>query len=187
MAKPGRRYCDAQAEIITEIRGRLSKSSGPLDDDPMHAMRTIGRGIRRRANVDPESAARDRALMMELHRLSRIDPALYGKDTLTQEQIAENLKATRTALVTSGFRNRLHNFLPRAVAPRVAHVRVAEPMDIRALIASGVSATSMLTALRSLLQDAQDALGTELEQTVRPFRQPSIMAPRLSNGYAAAV
>ena len=45
----------------------------------------------------------------------------------------------------------------------------------------------MLTALRSLLQDAQDALGTELEQTVRPFRQPSIMAPRLSNGYAAAV
>lgn len=187
VAKSDRRYFDAQAEIITEIRGRLSKSYGPLDDDPMHAMRTIGRGIRRRANVDPERAARDRALMMELHRLSRIDPALYGKDTLTQEQIAEILKATRTALVTSGFRNRLHNFLPRAVAPRVAHVRVAEPMDIRALIASGVSATSMLTALRSLLQDAQDALGTELEQTVRPFRQPSIMAPRLSNGYAAAV
>lgn len=164
------RYFAAQALIQSEIRARLSETYGPLSDDVTQTLRTIQRGIRRSAHLEPERAARDRGLMMELHRLSRIDPALYGNETLAQEQIAEILKATRASLVTTGVFNRLHNFMPRAVAPRIAHIRVAAPMDIRVAVTDGTSATSLAGTLHRRLQDAQDALGAELEPSIRRYR-----------------
>ncbi len=183
----GGEYFAAQAQVVTEIRGRLSAAYGALGDDPMHALRTIGRGLRRRANSDPAGAAQDRALMMELHRLSRINPSLYAKDTLTQEQIAEILKGTRAAVVTSGLRNRLHNLIPRAVASRVAHIRVADPIDIRQAMADGTTSATLVAALRQRLQKAQDTLGATLEPALSRFRLTNPMATREGNGYAAAV
>ncbi len=170
------RYFDAQERLHAEIRAYLGDAYGPLGDDPLQALRTIQRGIRRRAHTAPERARRDRELLTELHRLSHLDPALYGRDTLTQEQIAEILKATRASLVTTGFFNRLHNVMPRAVAPRIAHIRVAEPMDIAAAVAAGAGATSLVGALRRRLQDAQDALGAELEPSVRRYRLQNPLA-----------
>ena len=180
-------YFAAQALILREIRSQLSSTYGPLGDDPMHAMRTIGRGIRRRLNADPAGAARDRELMMEFHRLSRIDPSLYGHDTLTQEQIAEILKATRAAVVTTGFINKLHNFIPRAVGNRVAHVRVAEPMDIRTALAGGATSAALVISLRNRLQDAQNGLSAELASAMHAFRRANPMAVGARNGYATAV
>jgi len=172
------RYFDAQERMHSEIHAYLGDAYGPLGDDPVQALRTIQRGIRRRANTAPERARRDRHLLTELHRLSHLDPAIYGRDTLTQEQIAEILKATRAALVTTGFFNRLHNFMPRAVASRVAHIRVAEPMDIGAAVTAGASLSSLVGNLHRRLQQAQDALGAELEPAVRRFRlkNPFVMA-----------
>lgn len=170
------RYFTAQAGVQSEIRARLSNNYGPLGDDPTQALRAIQRGIRRRANADAVRAARDRGLMMELHRLSHIDPILYGQETLTQEQIAEILKATRAALVTTGFLNRLHNVLPRAVAPRIAHIRVAEPMDIGAAMTDGATPSSLVGTLHRRLQSAQDALGTELEPAIGRFRLANPLA-----------
>ncbi len=170
-------YFTAQALMLADIRVILSETYGPLADDPMHALRTVQRGMRRRTDMDPVATARDRALMTEFRRLSRIDPMLYGRATLTQEQIAELLKGTRAAVVTSGLFNTLHNnYLPRAVAPRIAHIRVADPLDIRAAVADGATAAALTDVLRSRLQGAQDALGHELERWVAPFRLPNPMA-----------
>lgn len=180
-------YFEAQSLILTEIRGRLSSTYGPLDDDPMRALRTINRGIRRRANIDAAGAEQDRQLMLELHRLSRLSPLLYGQDTLTQEQMAEILKATRAAVVTSGLRNRVHNFVPRAVATRIAHVRVAEPVDVRQALIDNIAAPTLTVTLRARLQDAQDSLSVELEPAIRGFRMRNPMAECVRHGCAAAV
>ena len=186
-ARPDPNYFSAQSLVVAEIRARLANTYGPLSDDPMHALRAIQRGMRRRANLDPARVAQDRGLMMELHRLSRLDPNLYGRATLTQEHIAEILKATRAAVVTDGFRNALHNLLPRAVARRVVHIRVGEPIDIRQAVESGADSASLLLVLQRRLQNAQDALGAELEPRVGAFRLSNPMALRASNGYATAV
>jgi hypothetical protein len=178
-ALPYPQYFTAQAIILDDIRARLSSAYGAIPHDPMHALRTIRRAIRRREGADAAQATRDLALMTEFQRLSRLDPALYGRSTLTQEQIAEVLKATRVAVVTSGLRNTIHNnFLPRAVAPRIAHIRVTDPIDIRKAIASGTSAAVLTERLRRWLQAAQDALGYELDTTIRRFHLPNPMAVR---------
>ena len=185
VARPDPGYFEAQALVFTELRCRLEREYGALPDDPMHALRAIGRGIRRRQNVDPTEATRDQQMLIEYLRLSRLDPSLYGRDTITQEQIAEVLKSTRALLVTRGWRNRLHNFLPRAVAPRVAHVRVAAPMDIRGAVALGTSATAITNRLHGSLQQLQDTLTHELEPTVGRFRRANPMEER--NRYGASL
>jgi hypothetical protein len=101
--------------------------------------------------------------------------------------MAEILKATRAAVVTSGLRNRMHNFVPRAVAPRVAHVRVAEPIDIRRALADNLAAPTLTVTLRARLQDAQNSLSVELEPMIRDFRMRNPMAECVRHGCAAAV
>lgn len=177
------RYFEAQALIINEIRGRLTSTYGPMPEDPVQALRAVQRGIRRRGNLDPIRAAQDHGLMLELLRLSRLNAALYGRDTITQEQVAEILKATRALVVTEGFRNRLHNFLPRAVAPRVAHVRVADAFDVRQAVADGGTTASLTTSLHRSLQGLQDTLSNDLELWVGAFRMANPMACDLRNGY----
>ena len=176
VASAGPDYFAAQDAMVAEIRGRLTQTFGPLSDDPTQAIRTVERGLRRSEVREPERARQHRALLVEFRRLARLDPALYGHDTLTQEQIAEILKATRLALVTTGLRNRLHNVMPRAVASRIAHVRVAEPIDVREGVAQGLASTALQSTLHRRLQDAADALGAEVEPAIGPFRIDNTLA-----------
>lgn len=183
--QPGHRYFDAQAGVLAELRTRFTEQYGTIGDDTLHALRNIQRGIRRRANSDPEGAARDQQLLLEFHRLSRLDESLYGRPHITHEQIAEILKSTRQMLVTSGFWNTLHNLIPRGVARRVAHVRVPEPIDVKALKAAGTNAAAMQSLLHQRLQTAVDSLGTDLDASMRRFRMWNPMAVR--NCYASEV
>ena len=179
------RYFEAQALVLTEIRARLTSAYGPLPEDPVQALRAVQRGIRRRGNLDPARAEQDQQLMLEFLRLSRLNPALYGRESITQEQIAEVLKATRIMVVTGGLRNKVHNVLPRAVAPRVAHVRVAHALDIRRAVADGGTTAGLTSSLHQSLQGLQDGLSDALELWVGAFRQSNPMACELRNGYAA--
>lgn len=173
---PGDGYFSAQDEILVEIRARLSRRHGPLGTEPMQVLRTVHRGLRRQSRVDAELCAYDTELLTEFLRLSRLDASLYGRETLTQEQVAEILKGTRALAVTSGWRNAAHNLLPRAVGRRVAHIRVAEPMDIRSAVAADSSSAELTALLRRRLQRAQDSLGDELEPVIGPHRIANPMA-----------
>lgn len=179
-------YFDAHAAVVAAIRARLASSYGPLNDDPALALRTLHRGIRRRANTHPGDAAHDRELVTELRRLTHIDPQLYGRDTITQEQIAEVLKATRQVLVRRGLRHTLHNLIPRSVAPRVAHMRVADPIDVRAALLDGATSDTLGARLHRALQQKVDAIGEELAPAAaaRNLRNP--LARQTSNGYEAS-
>jgi hypothetical protein len=174
----GAGYFPAQAEALAALRTRLAEDHGALDDDPVRAQHQLRRAIRRRAKTDPDGARRDRARLAELQRLASFDPLLYDAPSLAQEQVAETLKRLRTGLVTRGMRNALHNLLPVAVAPRVVHVRVPEPLDVGAAHAAatddGAAARAALLALhRRRLQDGVDALGAEIAPVVDRHRRPN--------------
>ena len=178
-APPESGYFDAQRTVMTAIRARLTERYGELDPDMTRAQHRLRAAIRRQAvaSGDEAGASKDRALVTELQRLHSFDPALYDRPTLTQEQIAENLKRVRSALVTHGWRNALHNLVPVAVAPRIAHVRVPEPLDITLALAQGgddeKTRAGLLLTLRERLQTGLDTLGAEIA--------PALDARRVNN------
>jgi hypothetical protein len=173
--EPGPRYFAEQGATLAAIRERLAARHGPLDADVARAQHVLRRSIRTLAATDPDAARTDRALLAELQRLESFDPALYGVPTLTQERIAETLKRTRSSLVGRGTGNALHNLLPIAVAPRVAHVRVPEPLDVRAAQAAGgdaeVARAALLAALRERLQGAVNAINGAIAPLVDRWRR----------------
>ena len=174
---PGAGYFDAQAASVLAIRERLESRLGPLDPDPTRAQHEARRAIRQLAATDPDGARRDRALLLELQRLSSFDPALYGNATLTQEHIAETLKRIRTGLVTRGSGNAVHNLLPVAVAPRRVHVRVPEAFDVGAALSAGAPAREvregLRVALHARMQVALDELVRAIAPQVDPWRRPN--------------
>ena len=121
----------------------------------------------------------DRARLAEVNRLGGFSEEVYDKPTLTQEEIGESLKRLRAALVRDGFRNALHNALPRPYGPRIAHVRTLEPIRIDAEHASGDSESriryrdELLTRTRGVMQARLDSLGRELAAMTDPFRHPN--------------
>ena len=177
-APEGADYFADQAAAMSAIRARLTERYGEVDADMTRAQHRLRGAIRRLASSsgDEAGAKRDRALVTELQRLHSFDPLLYDRPSLTQEQVAENLKRVRSALVTRGWKNALHNLVPVAVAPRVAHVRVPEPLDVGAAEAACATAANpadveaaraaLLVELRARLQAGLDSLGREVSALV---------------------
>lgn len=178
----GRDYFRAQASVLDDLRRRLGETLNvtPADDTPYQWRRAAARARRRGQTVGGVAPERLDDWLREHQRLTHLDPVLYGTPTLTQEQVAEILKATRAVIVGEGWRNRLHNLLPRAVAPRTAHLRVAEPIDVRAAHRCGTQPAALQQQLAGRLQHILDRLGAELERHIQRRRTPNPMAA--SNG-----
>ncbi|MBI5170722.1 MAG: hypothetical protein HZA61_14630 [Candidatus Eisenbacteria bacterium] len=175
-------YFAAQSAAMAAIRERLTERHGEFDADMTRAQHRLRGAIRRRLKSDGDepAARRDRALVTELQRLHSFDRALYDRPTLTQEQVAENLKRVRSALLTHGWRDALHNLVPVAVAPRTVHVRVPEPLDVGASLASALALgrdpaearAGLLADLHERLQRGLDRLGAELAPLQAARRVP---------------
>jgi hypothetical protein len=174
-------YFAAQAAALAELRDSLSGRYGELDRDPTRAQFHLRKAIRERATGDPEGARRDRGRLLELIRLSGFEPAVYDRPRLAQERIAEVLKRTRSSLLTRGLRNVLHNTLPVAAGPRVAHVRVPGPIAVHEawrpdLPDEGAEAKAALLAEhRARLQRALDTLGAELAADRNRLALPNLL------------
>ena len=172
-APTGGDYFAEQARSIASLRERLAARYGPLDPDFTRANFQLRKAMRERSTGDPDGVRTDRAQLIELQRLTEFDPALYARPSLDQERIAEVLKRTRTSLVTRGFRNVLANGLPIAAGPRVAHIRVPEPIAVEAAplpdAAAAAARTLLLGGLQASLQRALDGLGAELSPAAKRF------------------
>jgi hypothetical protein len=120
----------------------------------------------------------DRARHREAMRLGGFSRACYDTPTLTQEQMHESLKRIRADLVRGGFRNALHNALPKPYGPRVVHMRVPEavlidpPADDAARAAS---VAALLIDLRRSMQTALDAINRDIAPLVDRFGHPNPM------------
>ncbi len=172
-------YFDAQAAALDQLKRSLAERYGALDPDLTRAQFQLRKAMRERAATDAEGVRRDRGRLLELQRLASFDPALYDRPRLAQERLAEVLKRTRASLLTRGLPNVLHNTVPIAAAPRVVHVRVAEPLAVhsawRPEAANGgeITRAALLTEHRARLQGELDSLGRELEAGEARFALPN--------------
>ena len=176
-ADPRAGYFAAQADVVERLKRALAERYGELGGDWTRALFQIRREMRERAEADPDGVRRDRARVAELQRLSGFDPALYDRAELAPERIAEVLKRTRSSLLARGFANTLHNTVPVAAGPRTVHVRVAEPIAVRADEAGdGASIRAALLAEhRARLQALVDQLGDELAASGPSRRMPNLL------------
>lgn len=107
-------------------------------------------------------------LRRELALITRESGEVVDVDgAATQEDVAEILKATRAKRLRTGWRNTLHNAMPRAVAPRAVHIRVPEPIDVRDAHRRGVSDIDLTELLRERMQTSLTLLIKELDVTAR--------------------
>ncbi len=140
---------------------------------------SIERKISRLERTIPAERKLDRATVAEVSRLGGFCRDVYGTPRLTQEQMFESLKRHRATLMVRGLRNVLHNCLPTPFGPRVAHVRVPEPILIDAARASADPAeraayvTSLIERAHRSMQDALDSINDEIAGEVDAYSSPN--------------
>ena len=138
---------------------------------------SIEHTLNRLAKVASSDA--DRGRIAEATRLGGFTQTVYDTPTLSQEQIAESLKRLRASLMRRGFANAVNNALPKPYGPRVAHVRVPDPIRIDVERAAGGAEVraayrdELLAQTRASMQRELDALGLELASSTDRFRHPN--------------
>jgi len=165
-----------QRQLAEQLTNRLADRYGTFEGPVWHGLFAMRRAVRERADQDPEGAAQDRRVVREIERLHRCVPEFYDRPTLTQEQIAENLKQIRSSLVTRGWREGLHNMVPVAVAPRTARIRVSEPIPVHEHFPApdeDAVRRQLLSEMRRRLQVALDAVNAEIAPQIDRWRRPN--------------
>jgi len=165
----GAGYFAAQEATEAAIASRLQELGARVEHDPARIMHRARRATRPETRLQGE-------LYREMWRLAGFPRDLYDVPTLTLEAIAENLKRQRTSLITAGWRNALHNLAPVPAGPRVAHVRVPEPIAVHEAFTSDDDAAAraeLLAELARRLRGALDALGAELAPLLERSRRPN--------------
>jgi hypothetical protein len=166
---------------------RTSEVSEPLERRLVRIMRDI-RGAQRalRNDTSAEADVERRRLDVDLERAEEakrtgeLTRALYGGESLTQEQIFECLKRTRDRLIRSGLRHRLAVMLPRPAGPRIVHVGVPEPIHVARVDArqSHEYECELLELTRTRMQQTLDAINHRIAPEVDRYRHANALAAR---------
>jgi hypothetical protein len=165
-----------RAWLVAELQARYRVRLADSMDRTIHRLR---RAIAE-ANDDDRRAQLARA--NEAARLGGFTRECYGGPLLTQEQIVESLKRHRATLLRAGVSNVAHNFLPTPHGPRVAHVRVPEPILIDPARANvdgderDAYVHDLLQEARTRMQSALDAINADIAVDVSRFSHPNPFA-----------
>jgi hypothetical protein len=154
---------------LASITRRIHRARRALQDDAS----ADADDERRRLDADLERAE-------EAARLGELTQALYGSETLTQEQIFECLKRTRDRLLRRGWHQRLTVMLPRPAGPRVVHVGVPEPIRVVPVDSDEADdyERELLERTRTRMQQALDAINRRIAPEVDRYRCPNALAAR---------
>jgi hypothetical protein len=170
-------YFGAQARLLSGIDERIRAVLRPysdelpprLDDaaaDLQAVLRPAERWLRNGEGTGSSAREVDR-LVKAARRCLRLLPHMYTRREWTQEHVAENIKRLRFDYCHGRLRDRLHRLVPMPAGPRVAHIRVPAPLDMRALCegvgpADEMERSGLLVKLRHTMQCALDALCQEI-------------------------
>ena len=135
----------------------------------------IRRGERWLRSVDRKSelAKPVQKLVRNLRLLGRFGANIYTDELLTQEHIAESIKRIRNDYCAGTTRDTVNNFLPQPAGPRTAHIRIPEPLDVSALMAT-TSVPAMIDDLRARMQIALDEINRELAAKGNVITYPNV-------------
>lgn len=141
--------------------------SGSLNEQAKQMLAAIRQAEKNGRAIDRMTDRRRR----ELAFILRNPQEVYHQPRWQQEHIAECLKRLRCDhLAWGSLGNKIHRFVPRPVGGRHAHIRIAEALDVRALlIAQPDMDAALLTALlQQQMQQTLDQLNTELNNAQPP-------------------
>ena len=88
-----------------------------------------------------------------------------------------------------GAANALHNLIPVAVGPRVAHIRVPAPFAVHEADETPndeAARAAFLAGLRRRMQESLDLLGREVADAVAPHARPNPLHSGAGPGNPAA-
>lgn len=131
---------------------------------------SLERAIFKAGKEEPKKVTpEDKQVMKELFRLQGFTPELYNRPFLTQEHLHENLKRNMQS-----FFGGLKTMFPQPAGSRVAHIRVANPIQVRDYLTDNadgkqVSAKVQL-AVQHALQSKLDEINGEIAPSVRRFQ-----------------
>ena len=120
-----------RSHLIDDLSSRYEVGASESIERTVERLRRAIADLRANRGSDPQLAP-DLAKAEEAARLGGFEREVYDTPMLSQEQIFESLKRIRAALMRRGAANTLHNYLPAPYGPRIAHVRVPEPIAIDA-------------------------------------------------------
>ncbi len=173
------RYWIAQARLLSaladQLRQRIATLGGTLPAAaPAEDEEGTTRGYRNLVSaaerylreLAPSAAAQDtvqttRELLRDVRRILRLRPEMYPGATLTQEQVAENIKRLRNDYCFGSLRDSVNRFVPRPAGSRVAYVRVPAPLEITRALDDEEQAR-LVTELRARMQTALNQINEEL-------------------------
>jgi hypothetical protein len=146
--------------------------------DIRRARHAIRHATSRDADVERRRLHADLERAEEAKRTGELTRALYGGETLTQEQIFECLKRTRDRLLRAGLRNRMAIMLPRPAGPRVVHVGVPEPVRVSPVEPheSQDYECRLLEQTRTRMQQTLDAINRRIAPEVDRYRHANALA-----------
>lgn len=187
----GERQKRIQAVMQARLRDALDRHGAPADPSS-DLGQMVRRGERWLRTVDRRHGYRDEVhrLVRDLKRLTRFRPSLYPHPELTQEQIAECIKRLRNDYCEGTLRDTASRFVPRPVAPRTAHIRVPEPINVSAVMKGRTTleraeVDAIVTDLRSRMQASVDALNAQIADLPptrggfvcepNPFHEPGLI------------
>lgn len=155
------------ADIATDLSG---------DVDPEPKMRPLVRAAERALRT-PGAIAESRrddvkGLTETIKRVLRFRPSLYPGSELTQEHLAENIKRLRGDYCSKTFADRFDKLVPRPAAPRIAHIRVPEPIDVGAVVGAAselgeAEVDSLVDGLRTGMQAKLDEIAAAVARMPR--------------------
>ena len=141
--------------------------SGSLNEQAKQMLGAIRQAEKSGQSIDRMTRRR----RSELAFILRNPQEVYPQPRWQQEHIAECLKRLRCDhLAWGGLGNKIHRFVPRPVGGRNAHIRVAEPLNIRALLAEqpDLDAAALTALLQQQMQQTLDQLNVELNTARSP-------------------
>ena len=129
-------------------------------------------------NTDRAKARKVQLLLSSIERWQKFRVIARRSDQVTQEELAEHQKRLRAELCVSGLRNKLNKFVPIAVGPRHAFIRVLEPLlmpehpESQIRTERSALVDSLTETLQTRLQTGIDDLNAELSGCFVTYPNP---------------
>jgi hypothetical protein len=170
-------YFQRQQRLQQFLTEKLEAQYGYQPADTTEAkLLALEKAVSKAAKANPAADLKnDNAMLKELFRLEGFSPEVYNKPYLTQEHLYENLKRSRQILFPGS-----DTMIPKPAGERTAHIRVAEPIDIRAQLRTNPDGQAQLA--KTLLKQTQAALQAKLDEVNREI-EPETRNYRVQNAF----
>lgn len=122
----------------------------------------------------------DLAMLKELFRMESFSTERYNRPKLSQEHLYENIKRNMQSFF-GGYKTTI----PKPAGRRIVHIRVAEPINVKAQLKPGLSPEEHKLLVGKLLNQVKQSLQLKLDE-VNTEIEPSVSQHRVKNEFYTA-